>query len=138
MTSPISTAATDLITKVKTVAALNQRVGITSGGSKNDPEMIQAPRPSAWIVFTGDVNTSPGQPACEASLQLTFIVKVLLDYKNDTDILTNQLPILSQIQKTVHGSTAPNGMKWQYNGQSIEEMTDRLVYAQQYSLNVSS
>ena len=141
----IGTLATDLLTKVKTITSFGTtppRVGLSIGGKTLDPLLENITKPACWVVFTGDNNTDLTRPSnrCNKTLQYSFIVKVIIDYSNDNDLITNQFPLLELVMTTLDGSTvATRSDKWKYVGQTIEEITDkRLIFNQSYTITVSS
>ena len=52
----ISDIAADLVTKIKGVAALGNRVGLSVGGRDIDPLLDNLPRPANWVLYTGTRN----------------------------------------------------------------------------------
>lgn len=136
----IGELATDLITKLKTVTEFGSapsRVSLTIGGKTLDPLLEKIEKPACWVIFDGDTNNSEDKNGrCLKNFSYTFIVKVVLDYTNDTDLITVQFPLLETVISKIDG-TKPNlpSEKWKYVGQTIEEITDkRLVFQQSYTI----
>lgn len=138
----IAESAQDLVAKVKSIASnkfgtTTKRVGLAIGGKSIDPLIEKSPRPLAWIIFTSDENLdTDDQGVCGSYIKLNFVVKLLIDYTNETDLLTNQLPLLEEVINAVGGQQGPIGSKrWKYEGQSMDELTaTRLVFDQRYSI----
>lgn len=133
----IAELAQDLITNLKTVTALNNRVGLAVGGRTIDPLMEKVIKPACWVIYMGDetINeTDEGQ--CVLYTRMNFVVKVLVDYASELDLITNQYPILENIISAVNATTGPIGSKkWKYEGQSVDEIaSNRLVFDQRYSI----
>lgn len=138
----IGTIAQDLVTKVKSVPSnvfgtTTKRVGLAVGGKNADPLMVKTPRPAAWVMFVSDENVDQStRITCGPSVRFNFIVKIIMDYTTETDIIANQYTILDEVRDTVHSSLGPKGAQWKYEGQQLEELTERMVYEQRYSLTV--
>lgn len=138
----ISELATDLNTAAKSVASgafgtAPIRVGLAVGAKAIDPTLQKVDTPAAWIVFTGDQNTSSTeQGECVTYVKMEFIIKVFLDYDTELDLITNQYPVLNELIVTINGRQGPNGSKrWKYEGQSLDELTgNRVVFDQRYSI----
>ena len=131
---------TDLLTKVKSVTELQNRVSLTLGAGDIDPLMQAITIPAAWILFSGDQNVDQSQDARHRSKQkYHFAVYVIIGYGTDeSDMIDNQYPILDTVSKSVAGTdilVTPVIMKWKYEGQAvIHAGADRLVYEQRYSI----
>lgn len=138
----ISELATDILNKVKNGTSTSfgnpKRVGMASGGKNLDPLMTKSIRPACWIVFLNDqnVDAQDNQGSCGSMFKYTFVVKILLDYSTEEDLLTNQLPVLEAVQLAVNGQQGPIGSrKWLYEGQTIDELSaNRMVYDQTYTI----
>lgn len=138
----IAEAAQDLITKLKTITSFGttvKRVGLAAGAKGMDPMMEKADRPAAWVIFVGDSNPAGDRnPSCVTSIVLKFVVKVIVDYNTESDLLNIQYPLLEEIIQTVAGKEAGDlSVKWKYDGQALDELTgDRMVFDQRYSITV--
>lgn len=141
----ISTLATDLLTKLKTITAFGtapSRVGLTIGGKTLDPIMENIAKPACWVIFTGDTNGNQNKlpSTCNKELTYTFIIKIVIDYKTDNDLITNQFPVLEQTVSALHGTKVGSTFnQWRYIGQVVEEITDkRVVFNQTYTIVTNS
>lgn len=136
----IAEIAQDLVTKIKTsnkFGATVKRVGLAAGAKGMDPMMEKAARPAVWVIFVGDENLEAGdQGDCGANIKLNFIVKVIVDYSTESDLIDNQYPLFEEVINSVHGQSGPIGAKrWKYEGQSLDELTgSRMVFDQRYSI----
>ena len=138
----IAEIAQDLITKVKATTGSPfgtpvQRVGLAAGGKGIDPMMERVARPAAWVIYLGDEQLEQGlEGSCGASIRLNFVVKVIMDYDTESDLLTNQYPILEAVINGIHGRDGITGTKrWKYEGQSLDELTgNRMIFDQRYSI----
>lgn len=132
----IETISQDLVTRLKTVSAYNNRVGLTVGGKEIDPFNRDLPRPAAWALYVGDDNnvSSPMNP-CASLVQMNFVVKILVDYDNESNLTSIHLPLLHATAAAIHGGEPVKGMKWVYEGQGLESLDpDRMVWAQNYTI----
>lgn len=138
----IAEIAEDLIAKIKATPSnkfgtTTKRVGLAAGAKGMDPMMEKAARPAAWVIFVGDENLDTGdQGDCGANLKLNFIVKVIVDYNTESDLIDNQYPLFEEVINAVHGHSGPIGAKrWKYEGQSLDELTgSRMIFDQRYSI----
>lgn len=139
----IGDLSTDLLTKLKTITSFGTtppRVGLTIGGKTLDPILEKIVKPACWVVFAGDQNTSTNPNGrCPKIFSYTFIVKVIIDYTNDNDMIANQFPVLEEVISVLDGSQGPTkSEKWKYAGQSVEEITDRrLIFNQTYNITAT-
>lgn len=139
----ISAATQDLITKLKAIAGnpfgtAPKRVGLTVGGKNADPLMVKMARPGAWVMFVGDQNVdTSSRVVCGPIVQLNFIVKIIMDYTTETEIIATQYALLGTVRDAIHASDGPKGAPWKYEGQQLEELTDRMIYEQRYSLTLT-
>lgn len=136
----IGELAQDLISRIKAIpsqkfGAAVPRVGLAVGGKNVDPLITTAQRPCAWVIYIGDENLDDTEN-CGPFMRFNFIVKVIIDYKNETDLITTQFPLLEEIIAQVNGVNGPAGAKsWRYEGQTIDELTgERIVFDQRYSI----
>jgi len=117
----------------------NVRVSLAMGGKDKDPLLTKVPKPAAWIVYTGDSNAATtSRPLCAQQLVHTFAVQIIMEYTNDADLLANKLPVLDKVRRAVHAVTGFNGNIWNYDGQQLSELSDRLIYEQRYTINATS
>lgn len=135
----ISLASRDILTRVKALPELENRVGFTVGAQDMDPMNDKLALPFCWIVYTGDnvVANNEVKPSCQL-LKLNYIVKVAIDYdRNETELIDVRLPLLHTISSAV-GGESPTGLPgsyWMYEGQSVESIdSDRMVWVQNYSI----
>ena len=136
----IKELAEDLIAKIKTVSALQNRVGMAAAGGPSDPAMKTAPMPSAWLLYAGDRPLSGDSRGSMAEdLDFNFTLAVMISYKDQTDIINNQLPTLEAIAKSVSGRTGTNSsLRWKYLGaQLVDVFNDRLVYELSFSASAT-
>jgi len=133
----IDTISRDLLTRVKTVSAFTNRVGFTVGNQEGDPYNLELPKPFSWIVYLGDdLVNAPNKP-CSEQIKLNYIVKIAVEYgRNESDLLDTTFPILHETVQAIRGGEPVLGSYWLYEGQVIEEFTDRLVFAQSYSITI--
>lgn len=125
--------------RVKSVVALDARAGLTVGGSVSDPRMKRAPLPCAWVFFAGD-NQSNIEPIQSVKLELErmIFVKVLVAYSTEHDLLNISFPILDDVIKKITENPYFHNNICQsinYQGQTLEEINDRLVYVQRYVID---
>ena len=138
----ISQLGTDLVNKIKALPSGKLgtnpvRVGLAVGATTIDPFMEKVQLPAVWAVFTGDTTTSADpQGQCAATVTAQFIVKVIVDYVNEKDLLDNQYPLLREITKQINGMQGPTGsMRWKYEGQTLDEISgNRVIFDQTYSI----
>lgn len=138
----ISILAQDLVSKIKAVPSnafgigSNSRVGLAVGGKATDPLLEKIVKPAAWVIFIGDENVDTReQVRCGSIVRFSFVVKIIMDYKTEAELLSVQFPLLDEVRGTVHGSSSTSGNNWKYEGQTMEELTaNRVVFEQRYSL----
>lgn len=137
MTS-ISALMSDITDKIKIVPSLGGRVGFTAGGKPGDPTMRKAKVPFAWPVYAGDVPRTNQQNINSTPVTHEVIVKVCLAYTTEAEMNSVSYPVLQDIINEVTASTIPSiagyCARWTYLGQSLEEIDERLVYVQRYSV----
>ena len=135
----ITTISQDLIDRLKTVTEYSGRVGMAVGAKDIDPINRDLPRPAAWAIYVGDdMDTENLLNPCASSLAMNFVVKILVDYDNDTGLIDTHLPLLHTTTVAIHGESPVAGAKWAYLGQGLEELTpDRMVWVQNYTIITS-
>lgn len=132
----------DLVTKIKAITSNPfgtpvKRVGLAAGAKGMDPMMERVDRPAAWVIFIGDEQLDTNlEGSCGASLKLNFVVKIIMDYATEADLVTNQYPLLETVINAVHGMDGILGTKrWKYEGQTLDELTgNRMVFDQRFSI----
>lgn len=128
----------DIKERVKAAPLLNGRAGTAAGGRAADPTMRKATLPFAWIVYVGNSTRSarPGLPV--TPITHSVIVKVAVPYGTETELETISWPTLEQVIEQVTNTPIPAVAgactRWTYEGTSMEELDDRLVYEQRYSV----
>lgn len=139
----IADLATDLIARVKGITSEKfgvavKRVGLAVGGTSIDPTLEDVEHPAAWVIYVSDQNIDPSdQGTCAgAQVKVNFVVKIIVDYANEADLIANQYPLLVEVVRAVNGQAGPVGAKrWKYEGQAIDELTsNRIVFDQRYSI----
>ena len=126
----------DLVTRVKSVASYNNRVGLAVGGKGMDPMNRELTRPAAWVIYSGDsaLSTDPNSPSCIPLVSLNFIVTILVDYDDESSLISTHLPLLHETILAIQGNEPIPGSKWIYNGQALTELTERMVWEQSYTI----
>lgn len=140
----ISEAAQSLVQLIKQIPSdpfgSEKRVGLALGGTSIDPLMVKVATPAAWVIYVG--STPQDQPnaqiSCIQNMSYTFVIKVVMDYVDEQTLLAENYPLLELIRRSVHNQVGPNGAKWRFEGELLEEITDRLIFEQRYSLAVPS
>jgi hypothetical protein len=133
----IAELATNLMDKLKSVAAMGNRVGLAAAGGITDPSMASVPLPAAWIMYEGDgiQYRSPQQ----GDIDYIFTVALMVSYVDQQDLLNIQLPTLEALARSVSGQESTDfAMRWQYQGaQLVDVFTDRLVYELKFMASAS-
>lgn len=137
----IGELATDLVTKIKQIAAFgtapNQRVGLTVGGTESDPLLSSVQLPACWVIYVGDQPLEANdQGECNPYIRSNFAVKVLVDNTSESSLVGINMPLLEEIVSVVNATPSVIGAKkWRYEGQSIDVIEgSRLVFEQRYSV----
>ena len=138
MSQNITTIAQHLVDTVGAVSAFGGRVGLAVGGQEIDPINRELTRPAAWVIYIGDDFVSGSQiNPCSTVVKLNFIVKILVDYDNESNLISTHLPLLHDVVQAVQGEEPVTGMKWLYEGQGLEALdSDRMVWNQQFSITM--
>lgn len=134
--SNIETVTQHLVDTVSSVSAFGGRVGLAVGGQDLDPINRELTRPAAWVIYIGDDQVSGNTVTPCSTVKMNFIVKILVDYDNEASLIATHLPLLHQVVQAVQGGQPVTGAKWLYEGQGLEELTDRMVWNQQYSITL--
>lgn len=136
----IATLMTSAVDKVKSATNIDSRAGLAAGGQPSNPTMRKAPLPCAWVIYAGDSNTSTETRAIGpvVDVQHEIIVKVLTAYNTEQSLKTVSYPTLQNVIKSMTAepvSTSGSCDRFKYEGQTLEELDDRMVYIQRYSLS---
>jgi len=128
----------DAITKTKSATTIDSRAGLAAM-HHTDPTMRRAPLPCAWVIYGGMSNASPDPNGIPGGIDASYeiIVKVLLAYNTESDLKAAQYPVLDDIRDAMTSSplTAVKGcVHFKFEAETLEEMDDRLVYVQRYSV----
>ena len=139
--SKIDLITQDLVDKMKTITALGNRVGLAVGGTDIDPINRDLTRPAAWVIFTGTPVIDASDSATQTvAVAYTYVVKVLIDYDTESQLITTDLPILENTISTVKGTNI-NGLgfhTWTFGGLALESLdADRMVWILNFSCNAS-
>lgn len=136
--SSIAALMADAIAKIKTVTALGGKVGAAAGAKAQDPTMRNAKNPCAWVIYAGDNSRSTQNSTQSTPVVHEIQVKVIQDYKTEKEMLEVTFPTLQSVIQAMTGSTIASMpgqcLRWSYMGQSLEEVDERLVYVQRYSV----
>jgi hypothetical protein len=128
----IAECAQDLFTKIQAITSLAASTGLAAGGKAPDPGMANVTLPAAWIMADEGETTLPnsdGQVKRQLSALLGFSVMLYVPYLSQSDLITNQLPLLQKVIHDVHGTDAPTGERWQFKRYKLRVAnTDRLGY----------
>lgn len=139
----IADLAQDLLTRVKGIdsdkfGTTVKRVGLAVGGTGTDPTLEKVEYPAAWCIYVSDQNLDTSdQGTCGGALvKVNFVVKIIVNYTSEADLLANQYPLLAEVVQAVNGQSGPSGAKrWKYEGQAIDELSaNRIVFDQRYSI----
>lgn len=136
----IDLIAADLVAKLKTVPELEGRVGLAVGGTDIDPINRDLKRPACWAVFTGLQVLDDSQISTQSvSTVYSFVVKILIDYGTESDLVGVHFPLLETIVESVKGTEITDlpFHSWSFNGLVMESLdADRQVWTM--SLTVAS
>lgn len=135
-TSELAEAAKDI---VKDVTELNSRAGLAAM-HYSDPSMRNAPIPCAWVLYVGmsNNNAEPRGIPGVADVTQEIVVKILLAYNTESDLLNIQYPVLDAIREAMISTkidASPSCEYFKFEQETLEEIDDRLVYVQRYSFN---
>jgi hypothetical protein len=134
----IAELAQNLIDKIKTVTALGNRVGLAAAGGATDPSMASVPLPAAWLLFEGDSVDETFQSPVQ-DITYKFNLALMVSYKDQLDLINNQLPTIEAIARCVSGKdSTSSASRWQYQGaQLVDVFNDRLVYELSFMVQAS-
>lgn len=136
----IDTFSNDILARVKSVTAYNNRVGFTVGNQKGDPVNENAQKPFAWIIFVGDELVEAAEPApCTEEIKLNYIIQIVVEYgRDENNLIGVSLPLLHETAQAIRGGEPVQSSWWLYEGQDIiEHKNERIVFAQRYSITVT-
>jgi phage gp37-like protein len=134
----IAEQAQDLYSKIVSVPGLAGSVGLALGGKATDPNLAKVSLPAAWVVFTGDKPIEPDYPVVPKiqSVLVSFSVMVFVAYDSQSDLISNQYPLLDSCVTAVHGTDSPAGTRWKFEGRSCKLINpDRLGYELKFTVN---
>lgn len=126
-----------LITSVPEFAAIT---GTQLGQNEPDPTLITLEPPACWVSFVGDneVEADGNVIQTPKALYFMYVAFIYLPMARQSEMLAGaqHLPLLKKILQGVNGAQSANtGHRWSYKGQKLALVnTDRMVYAQRYSL----
>ena len=138
----INVITQDIVNKVKSIPALEGRVGLALGGKNIDPTLRKLPVPNAWVIYMGDdVITRDEINPCVHLMRINFVVLISHEYQDhsEAELITTDFPILHEVAQAIRGTQPTNlpGNKWVYEGQGLEIIDNRYVWAQQYSITLA-
>ena len=135
----IAECAKDLYDKVQAISALAASAGLAVGGKEGDPGMTKIPLPAAWILAHSGITTlrqDSGLVSAKTTAQMVYVVMLYVAYISQSDLITNQLPLLQTVISAVHGTDSPSGERWAFKDYKLTLVnTDRLGYQIQFMLN---
>ncbi len=125
-----------LITSVPEFANIT---GTNLGGMEPDPTLSALVPPACWVSFIGDSPKEPPGRIVMTTEPMTFMFMafIYLPMAKQSAMIATHLPLLQKVAQGVKGkeSTANTGHRWAYAGQKLAlANTDRMVYAQRYSI----
>lgn len=132
----LAAAAQDIYTKLQAITALASSVGLAVGGQEPDPGMTKQPLPAAWVLVTEATNENTGtltnRPPKLANVRLSVSVMLYVPYNSQSDLLTNQIPLLESVIQAIQGTEIANQtetQRWNFAGFKLVLLnTDRLGY----------
>jgi len=131
----------DIVDKIKAIPEFGGRVGLAVGGGEYDPINRELTRPAAWVVFTGVPVTDAVEPAVQmVGVSYTFVVKLLIDYNTEQQLIGTDLPLLENTIVAVKGTdiTGLGFHRWSFTGMALESLdVDRMVWVLNFSCNTS-
>lgn len=139
----ISEVVRDLVTKVSSVASLENSTGAALGGKGTDPGLVKLPLPAAWVMYAKDDvdeepfghGRGPGSVPGREVVLATCSVLIYVPYTTQDNLLDVQFPLIESVITTIRGTKGPSGHKWRYMGQKLALVyPDRLAYEQHYTL----
>lgn len=137
--------AADLLAKVRTITALENRTSLSIGGRSEDPGLVKIPLPAAWVTNKStepderDYSHGPTSGFIGADISMaTWCVTTFIQYTDDADLINVQFPMLDAIVAAVHGTDGPDGsMQWRDAGRRIALVyPDRMAYEQRFTITL--
>lgn len=127
----------DIKNRVKAAPLMEGRVGTTPGGKSSDPTMRKAVTPFAWVLYVGNNTRTARAGIAITPVTHTVIVKIAVPYGTEADLENISWPVLEQVIEYVTDTPiAAFGActRWTYEGTALEELDERMVYEQRYSV----
>lgn len=134
----IAELAQDLITKIKSVPALGDRVGMAAAGGATDPSMASVPLPAAWLLFEGDSNEVEYSGPVQ-DMTYNFSLALMVSYKDQTSLINTELPVIEAVARSVSGKDSiSSASRYVYQGATLVDVfNDRLVYQLSFMVKAS-
>lgn len=137
----IETATQDLVDRVKAIPEFGGRVGLAIGGTDIDPINRDLEQPFAWVFFTNAAVIDGSKISTKfASIAYSYIIKVVIDYGSESELISTGLPVLEKTISTIKGNQI-NGLamqSWSFDGMTLEDFDkDRMVWVINVSLATS-
>ena len=132
----ISELALDLYEKLKSVPALENRIGLNPAGGASDPSMSSVPMPAAWLIYDGDgIFGEEMRTAYIQDYVYNFSVELMVSKKDQADLINTQLPTIEAIARSVVGQeSTDDALRWTYQGaQLVDVFDDRFIYLLRFS-----
>lgn len=127
----------DAVTKLKTISALNNRVGMALGGRDIDPQLENVPKPAAWILYNGSTNIDEREDgSCVTPVRHDLDVLLIVDNGNATHLKTNVFPLIESVIAEINGKEGPLGTKYyRYESSFLDALeSDRLIYSFRFTI----
>ena len=121
----------DLISKLKTVPGFNGRVAVVPAAA---PKSM--PKPAAFVIYEGDsiVDTDVSGQGFQENV-MRWSVAIIIDFKNQNDIMDVQLPFLEACVMAVSGKESLSfSLPWKYEGKEFLGAENEMAI---YQLNFS-
>ena len=138
----IDLCANDLYAKVQAIPAIAAATGLAVGGKSPDPGMTKMTLPAAWILFEqaqSTVDANSRLPSANLPALLSYAVMLYIPYIGQQDLITNQLPLVELVAKTVHGTDAPTGQRWRFTTAKLVLVNpDRMGYRLTFLVDAGS
>ncbi len=133
----LSDTAQDIFTKVSSIPALANSTGLTVGGQAPDAGLTKVPLPAAWVLLSSLTNENTGLlanvPPTVANTVLQQTIMLHVPYISQSDLITNQLPLLEAVITAIQGTTIAgfslNSQRWNLHSLTLFAVNpDRLIY----------
>ena len=132
--SRLSDCVNDIYTKVQGIPALAASTGLTLGGKEPDPGMTKIPLPAAWVLIPAGENMNTGdlenRPPTLANVRLMQDVFLHVPYLSQSDLLTNQVPLIEAVVAAIQGTSVAigGGPRWNLHSFKMAGLnTDRVI-----------